>query len=60
MLDKQVVWGDVAVSTLEKIRVGLEVEDALVRLVLEKEGRMTFVTNDYGLMSVYDMGGGFL
>jgi tyrosyl-DNA phosphodiesterase 2 len=59
-LDKQVFCGDVAVVTLEKVGVGVEVEDVLARRVLEKEGKLTFVTDHYGLMGVYDIGGGFL
>lgn len=58
-LDKQVFWGDIEVSALEKIGVGVEVEDVLARRNLEKEGKLTFVTDHYGLMGVYEVPGGF-
>lgn len=54
-LDKQVYWGGVKVVKLERIGVGVEVEDVLARRALLREGSLTFVTDHYGLMGLYDL-----
>ena len=54
-MDKQVYWGVVRVVKLERIGVGVEVEDVLARRALLREGSLTFVTDHYGLMGLYDL-----
>jgi tyrosyl-DNA phosphodiesterase 2 len=52
-LDKQVYCGKVHVNSLERIGVGVEVQDELARMKLVERGAVTFVTDHYGLMGDY-------
>ncbi|KAJ4371995.1 hypothetical protein N0V83_003768 [Neocucurbitaria cava] len=54
-LDKEVFWGNVQVDRLERIGVGVEVEDEPVRSSLEDEGEVTFVTDHYGLIGHFTL-----
>lgn len=58
-MDKQVFWGGVRVSGLERMGVGVEVEDVLARKELEESGKGVFVTDHYGLAGRYEVEGGF-
>ena len=58
-LDKQVYWGDVKVVSLERMGMGVEVEDEPARRALLRQEYMTFVTDHYGLIGVYDLEDGF-
>ncbi|ORX93865.1 Endonuclease/exonuclease/phosphatase [Clohesyomyces aquaticus] len=52
-LDKVVYWGDVKVTHLERIGVGVEVEDEEAK---EQLGDWPFVTDHYGLMAEFEVG----
>lgn len=58
-MDKQVFWGDVAVNRLEKIGVGVEVKDGAARMMMKRQGKLTYVTDHFGLMGLYTVEGGF-
>ena len=58
-MDKQVYWGETRVRTLQRIGVGVEVEDIVARGALESQEELTYVTDHYGLMGVYDVEYGF-
>ncbi|CAO2656531.1 Nn.00g053340.m01.CDS01 [Neocucurbitaria sp. VM-36] len=55
-LDKVVYWGDVRADGLERIGVGIQVEDERIRSKLEDEGEVTFVTDHYGLIGHFTLG----
>lgn len=50
-LDKVVFWGDVKITSLERIGAGVKVEDSYVVKQLEELGELPFVTDHYGLLS---------
>jgi tyrosyl-DNA phosphodiesterase 2 len=54
-MDKIVFWGEVEVKSLERIGVGLEVEDEDAREQLTDEGELPFVTDHYGLMGHFNI-----
>lgn len=55
-LDKQVYSGSLRVKSLERIGVGVEVEDEQARMRLVERGQLTFATDHYGLMGEYVLG----
>jgi tyrosyl-DNA phosphodiesterase 2 len=50
-LDKVVYWGDVTAKSLERIGVGVKLEDKSLVKELAKNDELPFVTDHYGLMS---------
>ena len=52
-LDKVVCWGAVAAEKLERIGMGVQVEDERARRELGEEEELTFVTDHYGLMGCF-------
>ncbi len=49
-LDKIVYWGDIEVDMLERIGIGVQVEDEKARKALEDDEELTFATDHYGLV----------
>jgi tyrosyl-DNA phosphodiesterase 2 len=54
-MDKIGFWGEVEVKSLERIGVGVEVEDEGAREQLIEEGELPFVTDHYGLMGHFNI-----
>jgi tyrosyl-DNA phosphodiesterase 2 len=59
-MDKEVFWGAVHCDGLERIGVGLMVEDEHARQEMEDEGELGFVTDHYGLMGSFTTEHAFL
>ncbi|KAH7357361.1 hypothetical protein BKA66DRAFT_473435 [Pyrenochaeta sp. MPI-SDFR-AT-0127] len=59
-LDKEVFWGDVQVTALERIGIGLKVEDEKAREELEAEEELGFVTDHFGLKGEYTVEAGLM
>lgn len=57
-LDKIVFWGDLHVSSLERVGVDVKVEEERVVKELEKLGELPFATDHFGLMGVFTVEGG--
>jgi tyrosyl-DNA phosphodiesterase 2 len=52
-MDRQVYCGKIRVRALERIGVGVKVQDEQARWRLEKQGALDFVTDHYGLIGDY-------
>lgn len=57
-LDKIVFWGDVKAKSLERIGVGVKIEDESIVRELESLDELPFVTDHYGLMSELSVSAG--
>lgn len=53
--DKEVFWGKVEVRMLERIGIGVQIEDEAAKREMENQGEMTFVTDHYGLLGVFEL-----
>ncbi|KAJ4288065.1 hypothetical protein N0V90_012082 [Kalmusia sp. IMI 367209] len=58
-MDKEVYWGDIEVTGLDRIGVGVRIEDDDARRALEEEETLDFVTDHYGLIGNFHVEGGF-
>lgn len=54
-LDKEVFWGDVRVRKLDRMGVGVQVEDEAARSEIKSLGELPFVTDHYGLMGDFEV-----
>lgn len=54
-LDKEVYWGQVEIKSLERIGIGVRVEDEAALNDLKNIGELPFVTDHYGLMGEFEL-----
>lgn len=57
-LDKVVFWGNLHVSSLERVGIDVKVEEERVVRELEELGELPFATDHFGLMGVFTVEGG--